>query len=78
MAIAVILDLAVTITLGDMKHFLSLAPADMSDDDEILRLPDFKTGHPYYLALPTPASSLSSIDPVTSPAESLDEPCPRS
>ncbi|NSX37134.1 hypothetical protein HTS88_12030 [Pseudarthrobacter oxydans] len=74
MAIAVILDLASTITLGDMKHFLSLAPADMSDDDEILCLPDFKTGHPYYLAIPTPAASSSPIDPVTSPAESLGKP----
>lgn len=75
MAIAVILDLAVTITLGDMKHFLSLAPADMSDDDEILCLPDFKTGHPCYLALPTSAEPSSSpIDPVTPPAESPGKP----
>lgn len=73
MAIAVILDLAVTITLGDMKHFLSLAPADMSDDDEILCLPDFKTGHPCYLAIPTPAASFP-IDPVTSPADALGKP----
>lgn len=74
MAIAVILDLAVTITLGDMKYFLSLAPADMSDDDEILCLPDYKTGHPCYLAIPTQASSLSPINPATSPAESLGHP----
>lgn len=75
MAIAVILDLAVSITLGDMKHFLSLAPADMSDDDEILCLPDFKMGHPCYLALPTPAAlSSSPTDPVKSPADSRGKP----
>lgn len=74
MAIAVILDLAVTITLGDMKHFLSLAPADMSDDDEILCLPDFKTGHPCYLPIPTSAVPSSPIGPVTSPADGLGKP----
>lgn len=35
MAISVILDLSQKVTLKDIKHFLSFAPASMSEDDPI-------------------------------------------
>jgi hypothetical protein len=74
LAIAVILELTAKITLGDLKHFLSLAPDDMTDAGEILCLPETKGGAPACLAIPMPAPVLDYHKADESPIDSPGTP----
>lgn len=68
MALAVILELGGRITLGDIKRFVSYAPADMQDDDEVNCLSNWSTGQRYCLVIPLSDESWSAAGEAA-PAE---------
>lgn len=60
MAVSVVLNLTREVTLKDIRHFLSCAPASMSEDEVIHILED--DGSAAYLEIPISGSAFSLTD----------------